>query len=126
VERVLPTISRTLPFLTRSGLISEGLVSHIHRVVGLDTSQAMCDIYNEKASKAGISEKMHAVRKDILAGAGEEIPEDAKDVDVVVCSMGYHHIQDSKRTTEVLASLLKKGGHLIVLDLLQSMDVWEP
>ena len=83
----------------------------------------MCNLYNEKASKAEISGQMQAFCVDILAGAGEEVPEDAKDVDVVVCSMGYHHIQDSKRTTEVLASLLKKGGHLIVLDLLESMDV---
>jgi 2-polyprenyl-3-methyl-5-hydroxy-6-metoxy-1,4-benzoquinol methylase len=99
------------------GLISEGLVSHANKVSGLDTSQAMVDIYNRKAVNNGLSAKMHATCIDILSS---EIPGGLQNVDVVVCSMAYHHIEDIDHTSKVLASLLKKGGHLFVVDLLQS------
>jgi ubiquinone/menaquinone biosynthesis C-methylase UbiE len=95
-------------------------VSHAKRLVGLDTSQAMTAQFNSKAEKAGVADKMHALCTDILGGEAENIPAEARDVDVVVCSLAYHHIEDATNTSKVLASLLKKGGHLLVLDLLES------
>ena len=100
-----------------TGLVSEGLVPYAHKIIGVDISQAMVDIYNQKAMNNDVSEKMHASVADILAS---EIPEEFQNVDVVVCSMAYHHIQDINHTSKTLASLLKKGGHLLVVDLLKS------
>src|SRR5271163_686241 len=101
-----------------AGLISRGLEPYARNVVGVDISAGMVDAYNQKAKKNGIEEKMKAVCVDILA-PGAEIREEMRNVDVVVCSMSYHHIEDIVNTTKVLASLLKKGGHLLVVDLLE-------
>jgi SAM-dependent methyltransferase len=96
-------------------------VSHAKILTGLDTSQAMIAQYNSKAEKAGVASKMKAFCIDILGGGIDDIPPEARvPVDVVVCSLGYHHIEDATNTSKVLASLLKKGGHLLVLDLLES------
>ena len=100
------------------GLISQDLIPHASKIIGLDTSQAMVDVYNQKAMNHDVSTKMHAICTDILSSS--EIPQELQNVDVVVCSMAYHHIEDIGHTSKVLASLLKKGGHLLVVDLLQS------
>ena len=100
------------------GLISQDLVSHVSKITGLDTSQAMVDVYNQKATNNGVSSKMFAMCIDILSSS--EIPAELQNVDVVVCAMAYHHIDDTDNTSKVLASLLKKGGHLLVVDLLES------
>ena len=84
----------------------------------MDISAGMVDAYNQKSRNSGIEGKMKATCTDILA-PGAEIPEDLRNVDVVVCSMSYHHIEDIVNTSKVLASLLKKGGHLLVVDLLE-------
>jgi 2-polyprenyl-3-methyl-5-hydroxy-6-metoxy-1,4-benzoquinol methylase len=102
-----------------SGLISQNLVSSANKVIGLDTSNGMVEVYNQKAQTEGVASKMEARVMDVLSIPEAEIPLDLKDADVVVCSMAYHHIDDIKHTSTVLASLLKKGGHLFVLDLME-------
>ena len=80
----------------------------------------MVEVYNQKAEKEGVAEKMKGRTIDVLSLTEEEVPEGLKEADVVVCSMAYHHIEDIEHTSRVLASLLKKGGHLFVVDLMQS------
>lgn len=103
------------------GLISQGLEPYTRKIVGVDISAGMVDAYNQKARKNGLEERMKAVCADILA-PGAEIREELRNVDVVVCSMSYHHIEDIVNATKVLASLLKKGGHLLVVDLLEGCN----
>jgi SAM-dependent methyltransferase len=103
-------------------LISEGVLSRTHKIIGLDTSQGMVDVYNRKAANNQVSEKMHAICSDITSLPMEEIPPELQNVDIVVCSMAYHHIENLHHTTKVLASLLKKGGYLIIVDLFQSLS----
>ena len=105
------------------GLISQGLLPHVHKAIGCDVSQGMVDVYNQKASTNGFSDKMHALCIDILSLPVSEIPQELQNVDAVVCSMSFHHIPDIDRLSQVLASLLKKGGHLLVIDLLESPAV---
>ena len=88
-------------------------------MIGLDTSNGMVEVYNQKAQTEGVASKMAARVMDVLSIPEGEIPLELKDADVVVCSMAYHHIEDIKHTSTVLASLLKKGGHLFVLDLME-------
>ena len=88
-------------------------------------SQGMLDVYEQKKAAADetASAKLSTMCVDILSMPESEIPSELRGVDVVVCSMAYHHIDDLKQATTVLASLLKKGGHLLVFDLLQSLFV---
>lgn len=81
----------------------------------------MVEVYNQKAVREGVAERMEARVLDVLTLPQGDVPGDLKDADVVVCSMAYHHIEDIKHTSTVLASLLKKGGHLLVLDLMESI-----
>lgn len=106
------------------GLISQGLVSHAQKVLGVDISMGMVDTYNQKAKNSALEGKMKAVCVDILTPEAN-IPEELRNVDVVVCSMSYHHIEDIVHTSKVLASLLKKGGHLLVVDLLEGLLPWQ-
>src|SRR5579859_1372058 len=100
------------------GLISQNLVRSAKEVIGLDTSKGMVEVYNQKAQMEGLNMRARAI--DILSLAGGEVPEELSGADVVVCSMAYHHIEDIRHTSTVLASLLKKGGYLLVLDLMKS------
>jgi SAM-dependent methyltransferase len=111
---------------TNVGLISQGLLPHVKKVMGVDISAGMVDAYNEKAKNRGWSEKMGARCVNILALPEGEIPKELRDVDVVVCSMSYHHIEDHVLASKVLASLLKKGGHLLVVDLLEGCSLLRP
>ena len=106
------------------GLMSHGLISHVHRAIGLDTSQGMVDVYNQKAKDNQLSSKMHALCIDLLSLPESEIPQEVQNVDMVVCAMSFHHISDIKKATKGLASLLKKGGHLLVLDLQEGERFW--
>jgi len=80
----------------------------------------MVNVYNDKAKNNNVSSKMHALSLDVLSLDPSEIPQEVKDVDVVVCSMSFHHIENIAHASRVLASLLKRGGYLLVVDLLQS------
>lgn len=99
------------------GLISQDLIPHASKIIGVDTSPAMVEVYNQKTLINGVSQKMHAFCNDILSGP--EIPEELQNVDIVVCSMSFHHFQDINQSSKVLASLLKKGGHLLIVDLFE-------
>lgn len=80
----------------------------------------MVDVYNQKAANSGVAEKMIGLWVDVLSIPSDEIPNELQNVDVVVCSMSFHHIEDISLVSKVLASFLKRGGHLLVADLLQS------
>jgi SAM-dependent methyltransferase len=81
----------------------------------------MLDVYQQKAAVDKTAKaKLSTLCVDILSMPEEEIPAEIRNVDVIVCSLAYHHIDDVNHTSKVLASLLKKGGHLLVFDLMQS------
>lgn len=79
----------------------------------------MVEVYNQKAQNEGTNMQARVI--DVLSLPEREIPEELKGADVVVCSMAYHHIDDIKHCSTVLATLLRKGGHLLVLDLMESI-----
>jgi SAM-dependent methyltransferase len=95
------------------------LVINAKKIIGVDTSQAMVDVFNQKAIVNATTESMHALCLDITTT--KELPADLRDIDVVVCALSYHHMGDIDHISKILASLLKKGGHLLVVDLLESL-----
>jgi SAM-dependent methyltransferase len=108
-------------------LISFNLLPHAKKIIGLDTSQGMLDVYEQKAAMDEVAaSKLSTMCIDILSMSESEIPQEVRDVDVVVCSMAYHHIDDIKGATRVLASLLRKGGHLLVFDLMEGLSLQSP
>ncbi|CAG8727850.1 7086_t:CDS:2 [Dentiscutata erythropus] len=82
----------------------------------VDLSQNMVDEYNKKVSQQGIDkEEMQAICLELKESEGDQL--NGRKFDLVVCASAYHHIDDVESVTRVLASYLKQGGELIVLDL---------
>lgn len=96
-----------------TGHVSRVLFPYLKSILGVDISQGVVDLYNARAAEQGVSENMKAVRAE-LKGDGSEL--DGAKFDVIVCSAAYHHFPDVQETTRILASFLKPGGSLIVLD----------
>ncbi|CAF1394107.1 unnamed protein product, partial [Didymodactylos carnosus] len=88
-------------------------------VIGVDTSQRMVDVYNEKCHKQCIPpEKMHAVCIDLLQP--DQVFSNLKDFNVVVTSLAYHHLEDIDLATRTLVGLLKYGGSFLIVDLIRN------
>ena len=104
---------------SNAGLVSENLVIGARNIIGVDTSQAMVDVFNQKAMSNATTESMHALCLDITTT--KDLPADLRDIDVVVCALSYHHMGDIDHISKILASVLQKGGHLLVVDLLESL-----
>jgi 2-polyprenyl-3-methyl-5-hydroxy-6-metoxy-1,4-benzoquinol methylase len=94
-----------------TGLVSFALSDKVKRVVGLDNSENMLKVYNEKASKIGLEN---------IAGLKHDINKDKLDkdrYDLVVTNMTMHHIKDTDMFINKLSSSLKKNGFLAIADL---------
>ncbi|KAJ7778727.1 S-adenosyl-L-methionine-dependent methyltransferase [Mycena maculata] len=83
------------------GIVSRRLAPHCKTLLGVDISQGM------------------VVRAELK---GEATELGGTKFDVVVCSPAYHHLADIAAATRVLASFLKPGGALLVVDF-PAMDV---
>jgi SAM-dependent methyltransferase len=112
-------VAPVFPRSSNVGLVSENLTIDTRKIIGVDTSQAMVDVFNQKAISNATTESMHALCLDITTTT--DIPAELGDIDVVVCALSYHHIGDIDHISKILASLLNKGGHLLVVDLLESL-----
>ncbi|KAG9287605.1 hypothetical protein G9A89_019666 [Geosiphon pyriformis] len=123
-----------LDFASGTGLISQQLCPYVHSILGVDTSEKMTEIYNQKCWQQGLSSnEMQAVCVDLFEIGIPEIkngvvmsrendPLKGRKFDVIVCASSYHHLPDIQPATLILASYLKPGGHLVVVDLALNPD----
>jgi SAM-dependent methyltransferase len=76
-----------------------------HRVVGVDSAQAMLDRAAGNVPAAGLSRAdLHRL----------PIPDDV--VDVVVCALALTHVPDLAAALAELVRVLRPGGHLVISD----------
>ncbi|KAM5542804.1 hypothetical protein V8D89_003765 [Ganoderma adspersum] len=110
-----------LDFACGVGMISEQLVPHVKKLVGVDISDVSVDRYNTLASeKLGLTPgTMKAVSVELK---GEEGELDGIKFDLVVCCASFHHFASIDDTTRLLASFLKPGGALLVADIKAADD----
>jgi len=109
-----------MDFACGVGLISQELIPYSKFIVGVDISQRMVDEYNRRVANQGLSiDDMRAFRMDISNPETDEVQVPKESFDVVVCAASYHHFDDIATMTEALASFLKPGGSLLVIDLLR-------
>ncbi|EJU05798.1 S-adenosyl-L-methionine-dependent methyltransferase [Dacryopinax primogenitus] len=103
-----------------TGLVSRQLAAHCKGIIGVDISQGMVDYYNTRVSNQGIpSSEMRAIRATLPDDPGE-LQGMQSSFDVVVCAQAYHHITDIGLVTQSLATFLRPGGALLVVDLVKS------
>ena len=95
------------------GLMGELLANKARKVICVDNSKKIVRFGQQKVKKAGL--------KNIQFSYGdiEDIPLKSKSVDVALLSHALHHAQQPKKALSEACRILRPGGHLIILDLLE-------
>ena len=95
------------------GLISQLLARRAEQVTCVDNSPKMVDFGRELAKKNGFSNLEYQL------GDIEEIPLKDKSVDLALLSQALHHAQHPEAAVQEAFRILKPGGELIIIDLLE-------
>ncbi|RAO68882.1 uncharacterized protein BHQ10_004894 [Talaromyces amestolkiae] len=113
---------RLLEYACGPGHVTRTLEPFVTKCLGLDVSENMVAVYNQRVEEAGIpSEKMSAKVGDLLA---ENVSEDLqgpeyRDLDIIIVSMALHHFSDPQLALKRLADRLQKGGVLWIVEMLE-------
>lgn len=95
------------------GTLSQLLAQRAEKVIAVDLSEKMVEFGRELAERHGLANLEYRV------GDIEEPPIEAGSVDLAILSQALHHAEHPQRAIEAAFRILKPGGRLIVLDLLQ-------
>lgn len=95
------------------GLLSELLARRCKRVLAVDNSERIVEFGAAKARKAGIR------NLEFRLGDLQDPPVDSGSVDLVILSQALHHAADPARAVRSAHRILRPGGQVIILDLLQ-------
>jgi ArsR family transcriptional regulator len=95
------------------GLISQLLANRAERVVCVDNSPKMIEFGRELAAKNGFSNLSYKL------GDIEEVPLSDCSVDLALLSQALHHAQHPQKAIKEAHRILKPGGQLIIIDLLE-------
>lgn len=95
------------------GLLSQLLARRAKKVIAVDNSEKIVAFGASKAKKMGLK------NLEFRLGNLEEPPLDPASVDLVVLSQALHHAKDPARAIQSTHRILKAGGQLMILDLLE-------
>lgn len=113
---------RLLEYACGPGHITRTLEPFVTKCLGLDVSENMVAVYNQRVQEAGISpEKMSAKVGDLLA---DNVAEDLqgpeyRGLDIIIVSMALHHFPDPQLAMKLLADRLCTGGVLWIVEMLE-------
>lgn len=100
-----------LDYGSGSGLVSFGFSDQVNSILGLDNSEGMIEVYNEKVKNIGLSN----IKGEVHDINNESLKSDS--FDLVATNMTMHHIKDTKMFIEKLSDSLKEDGYLFIADL---------
>jgi ubiquinone/menaquinone biosynthesis C-methylase UbiE/DNA-binding transcriptional ArsR family regulator len=95
------------------GLLSELLALRCKKVIAVDNSEKIVAFGAAKAKKNGLK------NLEFRLGDLQAPPIDPQSVDLVVLSQALHHAQEPDKTISACHKILKPGGQIMILDLLQ-------
>lgn len=95
------------------GLLAELLARRCRRVIAVDNSEKMVSYGAEKAKKNGLK------NLEFRVGDLQSPPIDPESVDLVILSQALHHAEEPSQAIAAAARILKPGGQLMILDLVQ-------
>jgi len=95
------------------GLISQLLARRAEQVTCVDNSPKMVEFGRELAKKNGFTNLEYQL------GDIEEVPLQAESVDLALLSQALHHAQHPHTAVAEAFRILKPGGELIIIDLLE-------
>lgn len=93
-----------------AGHLSALLAPYVARVVGVDASAAMLEKARARVGPA--------VNVDLRSGELESVPIADEELDAAVLSLVLHHAPDPRLVLDEATRVLKRGGQLLVVDLL--------
>lgn len=95
------------------GTLSQLLAQRAKKVIAVDNSQKMVEFGQQLARE-------HALPNlEYRLGNLENPPIDTESVDLAIFSQALHHAERPERALEKAIAILKPGGTLVILDLLQ-------
>jgi ubiquinone/menaquinone biosynthesis C-methylase UbiE/DNA-binding transcriptional ArsR family regulator len=95
------------------GTLSQLLAQRAEKVIAVDLSPKMVEVGRALADKHGLPNLEYRL------GDLEEPPIDPESVDLAIFSQALHHAEHPPRALDAAYRILRPGGRLIVLDLLQ-------
>ena len=95
------------------GLVSQLLANRAESVVCVDNSPKMVEFGSELAKKNGFSNLSYKL------GDIEDVPLKDSSVDLALLSQALHHAQHPQAAVAEAYRILKPGGQLIIIDLLE-------
>ena len=95
------------------GLLSELLARRCKRVIAVDNSEKIVAFGKAKAKKNGLK------NLEFRLGDLQKPPIDADSVDLVILSQALHHAEIPQEAIAAVYGILKPGGQVMMLDLLQ-------
>lgn len=84
------------------------------QMIGLDLSEKFLRYTKMKNKKLGL-DNIVFIKQDITKCSKQEISK--KNIDVIICTLGFSAISNWEKAIEQSVSILKPGGHLVVSDL---------
>jgi ubiquinone/menaquinone biosynthesis C-methylase UbiE/DNA-binding transcriptional ArsR family regulator len=95
------------------GLLSELLARRCKKVIAVDNSEKIVEFGAAKAKKNGLK------NLEFRLGDLENPPVEAESVDLVILSQALHHAVDPAAAIHSAFRMLRSGGQIMMLDLLQ-------
>jgi ArsR family transcriptional regulator len=95
------------------GTLSQLLAQRAEKVIAIDLSPKMVDYAQKLAGKNGLA------NLEFRIGDIEDPPIDDCSIDLAILSQALHHAEHPQRAIDSAHRILRPGGRLIVLDLLQ-------
>jgi ArsR family transcriptional regulator len=95
------------------GLLSELLARRCKKVIAVDNSEKIVEFGVAKAKKNGLK------NLEFRHGDLQEPPLEPHSVDLVVLSQALHHAKQPDQSMVACHRILKPGGQILILDLLQ-------
>lgn len=95
------------------GTLSQLLAQRAEKVIAIDLSPKMVDYAQNLAISNGLA------NLEFRIGDIEEPPIDDSSIDLAILSQALHHAENPQRAIDSAHRILRPGGRLIVLDLLQ-------
>ena len=95
------------------GTLAQLLAQRAEKVIAVDLSPKMVEFGQNLATQNGLANLEYRI------GDIEDPPIDANSLDLAILSQALHHAERPQRALDAAFRILKPGGRLIVLDLLQ-------
>lgn len=91
-----------------TGVLGFEFIENAKSLLGIDTSQGMLDVYNEKAKNlSNVESKNINLEVDTLD----------RTFDLIVSSMAFHHLDHPEKMLSKFSKMLNSGGEILIIDL---------